>query len=202
MEPVWTFEHFSFELIVQVLSILISVSIGWLIWKAQFKVTKEDVEGQRSIEDSKRLQILLKQCLLTVSDNKGILKESLLFQIYSAAPYEIKSWVAGLQYALKRDAISGALNSGLIEKLPSKVEKTLIEVRLKVFEIQKDLASSETKFEFYASNKTYESNARSDWGNLKRDFESCINSLYSLEKLFIKKENRVELTDECKREIT
>jgi len=191
METSWTLDHFSFELVVQVFSILISVGIGWFIWEKQFKVTKNDATEQKNIDDDKRLQTFLMQCLLMASDNKSVLNEALRFQIYSAAPYEIKSWLAGLQFGLKIDAISNLLNSGLDQKLPSNVQAILTDSRLKIFEIQKNLASSEKKFEFYSANKTFETNAHSDWDNLKRDFEECIKKLEELEGTFVKKDGLV-----------
>src|SRR5580692_10637827 len=106
MESNWTWDHFLFDLVVQVLSILISAYIGWCIWKKQFKVTKDDGTIQKNIEENNRLQSLLMQCVLTATDNRRFLEEALRFQHYSAAPFEVKSKIAGLQYALKFDTIS------------------------------------------------------------------------------------------------
>lgn len=202
MESTWSWEHFSFEFTVQFLVILISAGIGWLVWKMQFKETKVDETEKKKEADDKRLQTLLRQCILSASDNKNFLDDALRFQSYGGSPYEIKGWIAGLQNALKYDAITNLLNSGLDEKLPENTLEIMIDARLSILALLRDLAASEKLFDFYSTHQTFESNARCEWDKLRRTFDDCLNHMNDLKNRFQKTEGRIEVVQEsAKKEV-
>lgn len=196
MESDWTLSHFLFEITVGILGILISAYIGWRVWETQLKVTTDDEAKKKLKEDNDRLQTLLMQCVLTATDNRKFLEEAQRRQKYSAAPYEVKSWIAGLMFALKYDSISNLLNSGLDEKLPESIQRILADTRLDILELQKDLVESDKRFDFYAVNQTFGSNSNAEWDNLKREFEECIVHLKKLEESFTKKAGIIQVANQ------